>query len=540
MVPTHKNFKLGLLLLVGCLLTAQTARADNPCVMSDGYVNGRGIGGTGLVAEGRGIGGTGRMAEGRGIGGTGLQQGDTSVPSSQLAYISGTIYAYGSVCVNGLRIKYDDQTPVVVNGAKGTYADLGLGEVVSLVATPDMLNEGMLKAREIRINSAVQGPVTLIDRDSGTLVVMGERVKVADPRSLPRLQMGDKVRINGLRDASGQIIASRLERQPQSVPDFVTGPVRLVANRRAMIGLTRVDLPEIAPLPKVGEVLQVSGKWSGQALSAEAAHEASLSEPAAKGTFVSVEGYVKNRRPNGRFSIGDNRTVYLEGNLNEGERLIVSGRVDQSGELELEEAHEPTESVSHLDDRHHEAPPAPADNKVSNEGNKEDSGRSGKDKDSHSGSGSGALAGMDDDGHEDNSGSDHESGDNSGSDDEGSDDSGSEDSGSGDGESEDGGSDDGESDDSGSEDSGSDDGGSDGSGSDDSGSDDSGSDDSGSDDSGSDDSGSDDSGSDDSGSDDSESDDSSSDNSGSDDEGGSDDSGSDDGGSDDDSGGDDK
>jgi hypothetical protein len=130
---------LGTLLQVAVVLgltatAVPVARAD-VCTAQEG-----GIGGTGARAEG-GIGGTGARAEG-GIGGTGARA-DGGVGGTGIV---GTITGFASVCVNGLEVHYDANTPVTVDGRAAPAGELAIGQVVSAEAE---VTQSGLRARGI-------------------------------------------------------------------------------------------------------------------------------------------------------------------------------------------------------------------------------------------------------------------------------------------------------------------------------------------------------------------------------------------------------
>jgi len=126
------------LVLLGVLLLAGTADGQTPCEPPDatrvavaGDEPTGGVGGTGHSEPSGGIGGTGLGGDQGGVGGTGIY---------------GTITAFGSICVNGLRVQYDDAVPVELGGAPASADALAVGQVVFLEATP---RDGDLFARRI-------------------------------------------------------------------------------------------------------------------------------------------------------------------------------------------------------------------------------------------------------------------------------------------------------------------------------------------------------------------------------------------------------
>ena len=185
--------------LIGILLLIGVAQAENPCVPDAHAVADL------ILGDDTGIGGTGRAEEDSGIGGTG---------------VFGTITDFGSVCVNGLRIRYGDDAAVEINGQGAQIADLALGQLVWIEA---LLEEGELWADRISVFSAVIGPVQAVDTQQWRLEVSDQIVDVPEQAilldvlnrrmaDLSGIEVGDVVDVSGLRRADGHIVASRMER----------------------------------------------------------------------------------------------------------------------------------------------------------------------------------------------------------------------------------------------------------------------------------------------------------------------------------------
>jgi hypothetical protein len=127
-----------------------------------GRAGGDGVGGTGAPAprgeEPGGIGGTGLWSSGDddGIGGTGIE---------------GTITGFGSLCVNGLRVGYDDATVVTSDGAPIAAARLRRGDVVRIAAS----RAAPRCTRSIELRHEVVGRSRL-DAAGGVMEVLGQRV----------------------------------------------------------------------------------------------------------------------------------------------------------------------------------------------------------------------------------------------------------------------------------------------------------------------------------------------------------------------------
>lgn len=157
-----------------------------------------GIGGTGAPLAQGGIGGTGAPAREGGTGGTG---------------IVGTITGFASICVNGVEVHYDAAVPVTENGIGGAVSRLAVGQVVALEAGTSPRG---LEARSIAIVHAYEGPVTGARKGSAPLRVMGQSVRLASGAKVDAgLRAGEMVRVSGFRNASGEVVATRVERAPQ-------------------------------------------------------------------------------------------------------------------------------------------------------------------------------------------------------------------------------------------------------------------------------------------------------------------------------------
>ena len=157
-----------------------------------------GIGGTGAPLAQGGIGGTGAPAREGGTGGTG---------------IVGTITGFASICVNGVEVHYDEAVPVSENGIGGAVSRLAVGQVVAVEAGTSPRG---LEARSIAIVHAYEGPVTAARKGSAPLRVMGQAVQLASGAKVDAgLRAGEMVRVSGFRNASGEVLATRVERAPQ-------------------------------------------------------------------------------------------------------------------------------------------------------------------------------------------------------------------------------------------------------------------------------------------------------------------------------------
>lgn len=171
--------------------------------------------GAGAACEPGGIGGTGIGADG-GIGGTGIEaQGDVG--------LIGIISGFGSICVNGIEVRYDAGTPVMSAGAPSSPAALALGQLVAVRATAD---GAQVRARDIQILDAVVGRVSAFDAARRQLQVAGQDVRLSASTVLavnapPAELVGRNVVVSGLWRADATLAATRLAAAPADAAPHV-------------------------------------------------------------------------------------------------------------------------------------------------------------------------------------------------------------------------------------------------------------------------------------------------------------------------------
>ncbi|WP_407277938.1 DUF5666 domain-containing protein [Aromatoleum evansii] len=203
-----------------------------------------GIGGTGAPLAQGGVGGTGAPAREGGTGGTG---------------IVGTITGFASICVNGVEVHYDDSVPVTENGIGGSVSRLAVGQVVAMETGSSTRG---LEARTIAIVHAYEGPVTGTLSARAPLRVMGQPVRLVQGAKVDAgLHVGEMVRVSGFRNASGDVLATRVERAPQLREASAIGSLDRDGTLRGLaLGGHRGDDGD-----GVTESL-VRGTWTGSAL----------------------------------------------------------------------------------------------------------------------------------------------------------------------------------------------------------------------------------------------------------------------------------
>lgn len=196
------------------------------------------------------------------------------VGTGPTAVTVGTISGFGSIIVNG--VEFDDAGAAILDdaGRPRSRGDLKLGMVIELRGSVDDATRTG-RASSIRIVSGVRGAVQAVDVPSGTLRVLGNRVRVSAQTvydglvGLSALKTGDKVEVSGYFDAtSDALIATRVARAA-SVPDAEQTTQGVVAAldakaRRFRLGTLTVDyggakLEDLKAGLADGTVVQVTG-----------------------------------------------------------------------------------------------------------------------------------------------------------------------------------------------------------------------------------------------------------------------------------------
>jgi hypothetical protein len=221
----------------------------------------RGIGGTGGIAD-RGIGGTGITGDlaDRGIGGTGI---------GGLGLI-GTVTAFGSIWVNGVRLALPDRLRVTREGAPTVVSEIKLGHVV--VARAGGLTDGAIEALSLDLRFAVAGRVER--READTLWILGQRCvideSVADA-GLRDAVPGALVAVSGLRRGDGAITVSRIDPWPATRGWLLRGAGAVRLEREVSVAGVPVTLRSGLDLPEdaQGKEWLATGSLSGGALLAE-------------------------------------------------------------------------------------------------------------------------------------------------------------------------------------------------------------------------------------------------------------------------------
>lgn len=274
------------------LVIACAMASGGPASPADDVCGDGGIGGTGAPIAAHAGGGDGSHPEPvGGIGGTGIM---ANLAPGQRGRVVGTITRFGSICVNGLKIVFEADTPTARDGRAMPAADLQVGQMVRVEVAR---NGTSLRASSIALLSSLVGTVTARDEAAREFRVMGQPVRLSrntwigvSGTAVPAV--GTRVRVSGLFDPAGIVSASRLDGAGADEPDAIMARVREIDGRYLAVGEVHVELASGEPAnpPDPGEEVAVSGRWNGEALVAR-----SLAI-APRGAFgvraASIEGYL--------------------------------------------------------------------------------------------------------------------------------------------------------------------------------------------------------------------------------------------------------
>ena len=159
--------------------------------------------------------------------------GSASSTSSPAAVITtGSITGFGSIFVNGVHFQTSGAT-IRKNGTAVDESQLAVGEVARVKGSKNDGNETGV-ADTIEVDENVVGPIATIDTTHSLVTVLGQTVKInggtsfsqdIQPAGIAGLTAGDVIRVSGFIDSSGNIVATRIERNGPGAPLQVLGAV---------------------------------------------------------------------------------------------------------------------------------------------------------------------------------------------------------------------------------------------------------------------------------------------------------------------------
>ena len=251
-----------------------------------------------------------------GIGGTGIDNGGMGGTG-----IVGVITGFASVCVNGVEVHFDRDTPVLTDGERTTVRELAIGQIVAVRAQ----GEGdEVAAQRIAVMHAAVGPVSSVDVQAGTLVALGQQVRAVYPRELAGLKPGAWVQISGLRNAAGDLSATRIAAIAPKAQVQLSGWAQSDGAGGLRLQGARVDLGNLkdSGTAQAGDEVTVRGQWDGATLRAESLEVEPTRAQLGRVDRVVLEGLVHGTQGQ-EYRVGG-RTLTL------GAKLQISGNPDRA------------------------------------------------------------------------------------------------------------------------------------------------------------------------------------------------------------------
>ena len=269
----------------------------------------------------------------------------------RLGVSTGTITGFGSIFVNGVEYETGNGTMYLVDDVEGAETDLGKGQVVTIRWTSND-NGATFRADDVIYNKTLEGPVTSIDVNAQSFVVLGQTVFIddvgttfdssdSDPNPLVNfagLRIGDNVEVSGLIGADGIIRATRVDRQEAGDQLEIRGVVAGLTTTTFTINEQVVDYASASPLGFTladGDFVEVKGdsiNGSGQLVATEVKLEEGLPS-GGDGDEGELEGFVTDFDPNspGTFSVNGSPVITDAATEVTGGVVALNARVEVKG-----------------------------------------------------------------------------------------------------------------------------------------------------------------------------------------------------------------
>jgi hypothetical protein len=148
----------------------------------------------------------------------GAASGGTGATAERAVVTSGVITGFGSVYVNGIHFETNG-ADISKDGERVTQQGLRVGQVVHVKGRIDD-RSGRAVADSVRQDDDLEGPISSIDTANQTFVVLAHTVRVTTETSFDdslgnfaALAVGLQVEISGLKNSTGEIVATRIEKR---------------------------------------------------------------------------------------------------------------------------------------------------------------------------------------------------------------------------------------------------------------------------------------------------------------------------------------
>jgi hypothetical protein len=236
-------------------------------------------------------------------------------------YVYGRITGFGSVVVNG--VEYGTANArISANEHPASQSALRIGQIVAITGTVNA-DGSTGTADEVTFAADARGPVAAFDSGTRSFSVRGQRVRMTEDTlsDVSAIQNGVAVEVSGFRNSAGDLVASRVDLEPDANAAQVRGAIAaLDANAHTfMLNTLLVDYEGavIEGALAEGAVVVAQGTSSGSATLLTASRVHVSPNAAAQGGQGDLEGIVTSFASaaeftvNGQPVVADERTRYV-------------------------------------------------------------------------------------------------------------------------------------------------------------------------------------------------------------------------------------
>ena len=264
----------------------------------------------------------------------------------------GRITAFGSIFVDG--VEYDiTQAKIHVNGHSGQATQLAVGQIVTVQG--DLKGAKAGTAGQVNYTSDVIGPITQVDVAAGTFTLLGQTVAVdantlfgegIQPAGIAALQPGMGVQVSAFAEASGALLASRIDLQTAGSPLQVVGALQALNTGAQTFELNALTI-DYSQAKVSGNLAdgKTATVWADEYPTAGTLHvtrvDVSSGVGGVAGEKGDLEGLITSVAANSSFYVGDqlvvidaNTHVVLHGQTLQPDLAVrIQGTFDSSGAL---------------------------------------------------------------------------------------------------------------------------------------------------------------------------------------------------------------
>ncbi|MEL7466066.1 MAG: DUF5666 domain-containing protein [Pseudomonadota bacterium] len=200
--------------------------------------------------------------------------------------IVGVVTDFGSLIVNGKRVKLDWRTQIRDAFGSLSEGDLAIGQGLTIEAATE---DGRLVARRVVVSDPLIGEVTSVDEAARAVTVNGVRA-VLEPGAGALPARGDRVKVSGL--WRGDIVSASRIAPTGSGDAVVSGVARRDAENRVRIGDALIRPSILTFTPPVGAFVTARGRMENGAFAAREVVVGRFTGAAGPLQNLSVEGYL--------------------------------------------------------------------------------------------------------------------------------------------------------------------------------------------------------------------------------------------------------